>query len=64
MHLPTLRVAVMDAERPGRHPHAERGNDHRFAVMGYRPGTNLNTSLLFATTSPSPNRSGTYSPLT
>jgi hypothetical protein len=23
----TLSVAAMDAERPGRHPHAERGDD-------------------------------------
>ena len=30
MHPPTLRVKAMDAERPGRHPHAERGNDQRY----------------------------------
>jgi hypothetical protein len=28
MHPTTLCVAAMDAERPGRHPHAERGDDH------------------------------------
>ncbi len=27
MHPPTLCVKAMDAERPGRHPHAERGDD-------------------------------------
>ena len=28
MHPPMLRGAAMDAERPGRHPHAEHGDDH------------------------------------
>jgi hypothetical protein len=27
MHPVALSVAAMDAERPGRHPHAERGDD-------------------------------------
>ncbi|PAU53412.1 hypothetical protein BZL43_23330 [Pseudomonas sp. PICF141] len=40
----TLCVCSWDAERPGLHSHAERGNDHRVGVKsGFRYATNWST---------------------
>ena len=46
MHPVTLRVAPLeaDAERPGRHSHAERGNDHYLTLPRNTPTRACNCS--------------------
>ena len=47
----TLRVPRADAERPLRHSHAERGNEHLSEDHRTDPSSPINVSSMFSPTS-------------